>query len=84
MTPDDQKKMEARIKELEAENASLKNGSNGISFAVSTKGGVSVYGLQHFPTTLYKDQWRKILTPENVEALLKFIEDNEDQLSSKK
>lgn len=35
-----------------------------ITFRVSEKGAVSVYGLQRFPVTLYADQWIELLNKE--------------------
>jgi len=52
LTPE---QMAARIAELEGQLA--KGGS--ISFKVSEKGAVSVYGLGRFPVTLYVEQWTK-------------------------
>jgi len=52
----------AEIERLRAENERLKRtASRGITFKVSGKGGVSVYGLGRFPVTLYKEQWEKLL-----------------------
>jgi hypothetical protein len=50
LTPE---QMAARIAELEGR---LAKGSS-LSFKVSEKGGVSVYGLGRFPVTLYQEQW---------------------------
>ena len=36
---------------------------------------------QRFPVTLYAPSWLWLLREENVEALVSFIEDNEDSLS---
>ncbi len=33
----------------------------GMKIKRSEKGGISVYGLNRFPVTLYKSQWRKLL-----------------------
>jgi len=52
-----------------------------ITFKVSPKGAVSVYGLQRFPVTLYKSQWKIIL--DNQQALQTFIKDNEQTLKDK-
>ena len=51
----------ARIAELEKQSESKKSGK--LEFKVSEKGGVSVYGLGRFPTTLYYEQWTEILDP---------------------
>lgn len=49
-----------------------------ISFKIGDKGGVSVYGLQRFPVTLYAPQWLALL--EKAEELKKFIEQNKSRL----
>lgn len=59
---------------LKAENEALKNPpkkERTLSFKVSTKGAVSVYGLQKFPVTLYAKQWTKLFA--TVEALQAFM-----------
>lgn len=66
--------MRQRIRELEKQVASKSQ----ISFKVSNKGAISIYGLQRFPVTLYAEQWELIL--DNQNPLLKFIQDNEDHL----
>jgi hypothetical protein len=53
----------------------------GISFKVSEKGGVSVYGLGRFPVTLYQEQWLRLFS--EVENLKTFIEENKAQLKVK-
>ena len=58
--PDDD--VNSEIERLRAENAQPKRTANrAVSLKVSKKGGVSVYGLGHFPVTLYKEQWTKLL-----------------------
>lgn len=53
-----------------------------LSFKVSEKGAVSVYGLQaRFPVTLYGDQWARLIA--QVPELEKFIADNKSKLSVK-
>ena len=48
---------------------------------VSEKGGLSVYGLQRMPVTLYMEQWDRLLTfGEDIRA---FIKDNEGKLKKK-
>ncbi len=57
-----QKDMLAQIAALQAENAALKTqGIKRLSFKVSKSGGMSVYGLGRWPTTLYKEQWLRLL-----------------------
>ena len=74
LTPE---QMAARIAELEGRLA--KGGS--ISFKVSEKGAVSVYGLGRFPVTLYLEQWTKLLS--NADDLKAFIEANRSKLKTK-
>ena len=74
LTPE---QMAARIAELEGRLA--KGGS--LSFKVSEKGAVSVYGLGRFPVTLYVEQWTKLLS--NIDGLKAFIETNRSKLKTK-
>ena len=74
LTPD---QMAARITELEGRLA--KGGS--VSFKVSEKGGVSVYGLGRFPVTLYLEQWDALLS--RASELREFIEANKSRLKTK-
>jgi len=73
----------AELERLKAENAALKKAPSkgSISFKVSDKGAVSVYGLGRFPVTLYKEQWDKLLG--RVEDLRQFIADNDQHLKKK-
>jgi hypothetical protein len=52
-----------------------------ISFKVSSKGAVSVYGLGRFPVTLYKEQWEKLLSKQ--EEIHKFIQENDSLLKKR-
>ena len=85
--PDLQAKFEAELKaqaadlaRLQAENAALKSRSFS-NIKVSSKGGVSIYGLGRFPVTLYKSQWDKLLgmAPDIAE----FLKVNADKLAVK-
>ena len=76
--------LKAELERLKAENEALKKkapGKNGISFKVSEKGAVSVYGMGRFPVTLYKEQWEKLLSLSD--DIKSFIKDNEDKLKKK-
>lgn len=73
------KELEETKKKLEALQ---KRGAKGITFKVSQKGGLSVYGLGRFPVTLYKEQWLKLLDLSDDIKL--FIKDNEEKLKTKK
>jgi len=79
---DDQEQSE--LERLRAENAALKASNarrGGVSFKVSEKGGVSVYGLGRFPVTLYKEQWAKLL--DLADDIRAFIRAHEAELKSK-
>jgi len=76
--------VQSELDRLRAENAALKASSarrGGVSFKVSEKGGVSVYGLGRFPVTLYKEQWAKLL--DLADDLRAFIKAHEAELKSK-
>lgn len=71
------------LERLRAENEALKNRqrAGSLSFRVSEKGAVSVYGLGRFPVTLYQEQWDKLLAA--VPDLRSFIESNRALLKKK-
>lgn len=71
-------KQRLEVLQLREENASL---AHGLSFKVSDKAAVSVYGLQAMPTTLYKDQWERLLLA--AQDIRKFIKENEPKLITK-
>ena len=76
--------VQSELERLRAENAALKASSarrGGVSFKVSEKGGVSVYGLGRFPVTLYKEQWAKLL--DLADDIRAFIKTHEAELKSK-
>jgi hypothetical protein len=76
--------LKAELERLKAENESLKKTrktTGSMSFKVSEKGAVSVYGLGRFPVTLYKEQWDKLLTASD--QIKSFMEENHSQLKLK-
>ena len=74
--------LKAKIAKLESENEELKKkATQALSFKVSQKGGVSVYGLGRFPVTLYKEQWEKLLDVKD--GILAFIEKHTSELKTK-
>lgn len=76
--------LQAELEKLKQENENLKSkkpGQGELTFKVSAKGAVSVYGMGRFPVTLYKQQWEKLLS--RASDLLQFIRDNESKLSTK-
>jgi hypothetical protein len=74
--------IQSELARLRAENESLKQRRNSaVSFKVSEKGAVSVYGLGRFPVTLYQEQWQKLLAlSDQIQA---FIEENRAKLKVK-
>lgn len=76
--------LKAEIERLKAENDALKNkktSAGSLSFKVSEKGALSIYGMGRFPVTLYKEQWIKLLNV--AEDIKKFIQENNDRLKTK-
>ena len=74
----------ATVETLQAENAALRAQlaqKNTISFKVSEKGAVSIYGLGRFPTTLYAGQLFRLL--ERAKDLFAFGVANLDKLTVK-
>jgi hypothetical protein len=74
LTPE---QMAARLAELEGRLAN----SGTLSFKLSEKGAVSVYGLGRFPITLYFEQWNKLLA--QADELRTFLEANKSKLKLK-
>ncbi len=75
---------EPTIEELKAELEKLKAQkvkTGDLSFKVSEKGAVSVYGLGRFPVTLYQEQWARLLAV--ADDLKTFIKDNSAKLKVK-
>jgi hypothetical protein len=72
----------AQVAALQAENLKLKEARNkALSFKVSPKGCLSVYGLGRFPVSLFAGQWRRLI--QVMPELEKFMADNKDKLSEK-
>ena len=69
---------------LRAENEALKarqKTSGALTFKVSEKGAVSVYGLGRFPVTLYQEQWLKLL--DLADDIRAFIKAHDSELKAK-
>src|SRR6266536_2472841 len=77
MTEPTYDELKTRLAELEAKQKRTGN----MSFKVSDKGGVSVYGLGRFPVTLYYEQWMKLL--DKAQDLRDFLEENKSGLKLK-
>jgi len=77
-----QQEMIVQIAVLKAENEALKTKKNkALSWKVSEKGAISIYGFGRFPVTLYYEHLVKLagVMPE----VLKFAEANKALLSTK-
>ena len=77
MTEPTYEELKAQLAALEAKQQ--RTGS--MSFKVSDKGGVSVYGLGRFPVTLYYEQWLKLL--DRAQDLRDFLDENKSKLKLK-
>jgi len=74
--------LQAQLDALKAENAKLKEARHkSLSFKVSEKGALSVYGLGRFPVTLYRGQWERLI--EAIPQIKAFIEANASTLTTK-
>ena len=76
--------LQAQMAELLAANAALQakvEAKSKISFKVSEKGAVSLYGMGRFPVTLYGEQWERILA--HADELRSFLAANKSRLSTK-
>ena len=71
--------LKARLAELEKQNSNKRSGN--LEFRVSDKGAVSVYGMGRFPTTLYYEQWIRLL--DRADDLRNFLEENKSRLKLK-
>lgn len=71
-----QAEIDAKIAELKA----LKKPAN-IRLGISEKGCLSVYGLQKFPISLYKNQWHTLLA--HVHQIEDFLTENASLLREK-
>jgi hypothetical protein len=83
-TEDPEKDVREELERLRAENQALRKSQeapHGLSFRVSEKGAVSVYGLGRFPVTLYQEQWDRLLS--GIDDLRGFIESNRSRLKKK-
>jgi hypothetical protein len=77
MTEPTYEELKAKLAEFESKQ---QRGST-MSFKVSDKGGVSVYGLGRFPVTLYYEQWINLL--DNAPELRNFLLANKSKLKMK-
>ena len=83
-TEEPDKNVLEELERLRAENDHLRKSreaTHGLTFRVSEKGAVSVYGMGRFPVTLYQEQWDKLLSA--IDDLKAFIETNRHRLKKK-
>ena len=80
--------LQAQIAKLSAENSALSNKiatmpkAKALTINISEKTGcISVGGMGRYPTSLYMDQWLRLIafTP----TISQFIEDNKEQLKGR-
>ncbi len=73
--------LQKQLDSLKKENAELKLKSTPDSFSmkVSPKKCLSIYGLQKFPVSLYKDQWNIIFS--KIDEIKEFIKSHDDELA---
>jgi len=76
----DQNQLLEEIARLKKENNALK-ATKKITFKVSAKGAVSLYGVGRFPVTLYKEQWLTVI--DSMGELKTFIEAHDNELKTK-
>ena len=73
---------ELNVEEASEMLAALEQPKRGTLYCkVSEKGGVSVYGLQRMPVTLYMEQWQRLL--DFGDDVREFLKQNEGQLKRK-
>jgi len=74
--------MTARAERAEAALAAAQMAQSGkLTLKVSAKGALSVYGLQRWPVTLYREQWERLIQAvPNIQA---FIKANDSGLARK-
>lgn len=54
-----------------------------LTYKVSPKGGLSVYGMGRFPVTLYAEQWERLDSEQERKRRAEFIKANTKQLTRK-
>ena len=59
------------------------NGNGKLTYKVSEKGAVSVYGMGRFPVTLYVEQWERLDAEEERKRRQEFLKANAKDLTRK-
>ena len=71
--------MKAQESQLKAQLAARKKAMRPVRWAVSEKGGLSVYELgRRFPVTLYKGEWKRLIA--HINEIATFIEAHDAEL----
>jgi len=78
MTDAEQEELERLRRENEQLKQKVQKGK-ALELRVSQKGALSVYGLNRFPVTLYKEQWERLL--DISDTLKEFIKQHESELA---
>ena len=78
MTDAEREELERLRQENEQLRQKIQKGK-ALELRVSQKGALSVYGLNRFPVTLYKEQWEKLL--DISETIREFIKEHESELA---
>lgn len=74
--------LELELERLRTENAALKAAKvHKPTLKVGKSGGLSVYGLQRWPITLYSAQWTRLL--DCADEIRNFMTANADKLKTK-
>lgn len=82
MSNKEQLELIAQLAALKAENEALKvKKERSLSWKVSEKGAISIYGFGRFPVTLYYTQLMKLA--QVMPEVCKFAEDNKEKLAIK-
>lgn len=72
--------MEGKLTKEQASRLLAANGGR-MTFKVSDKGALSVYGMGKWPVTLYREQWERLL--DKADEIRQFIADNDADLKHK-
>jgi hypothetical protein len=76
--------LQAELEEMRGElKAAKEKARSRVSFKVTDKGGISLYGVGRFPVTLYISQWDTVSEEITSGRLAAFIEENRHRLTDK-
>jgi hypothetical protein len=72
--------LQAQIEALKAQLKAMPK-VNPVTFKVSEKKALSMYGLGRFPVTLYAGQWRRLI--DHIDAVKAALETHKSELAEK-